>query len=92
MNTFRSLSLAVAAAALAACASSPQQENDPAFGSSVRNMISAQVHNPAAVSRPGDSAPDGIDGERAASVLKTYRSDVDKPARAQEGVTVRVND
>jgi hypothetical protein len=54
MNTFRSLSLAVAAAALAACASSPQQENDPAFGSSVRNMISAQVHDPVrcAVVRP----------------------------------------
>lgn len=90
MNTSIHLVLACAVASLAGCASSPQQENDPAFGSSVRQMIHAQIHDPQAAENPSDQAPAGIDGIRAEGVMKTYRADVDKPARAQETILMQV--
>ncbi|MEQ1438728.1 hypothetical protein AAG565_05135 [Fontimonas sp. SYSU GA230001] len=75
---------------LAGCAGSPRHENDPAFGSSVRQMIQAQIYNPAAAENPPAQAPDGIDGPRAENVLQTYRADVDKPARAHEAIQMQV--
>lgn len=84
------LALACVAGTVAACASSPQQENDPAFGSSVRQMIQAQTFDAQAADNPSDQPPSGIDGIRAESVMKTYRADVDKPARAQEPMQVRI--
>lgn len=90
MNTFTRLALVCVVGTLAACASSPQQENDPAFGSSVRQMIGAQIFDPQAAANPPEQPPAGIDGIRAESVMKTYRADVDKPARAQDAVQMRV--
>lgn len=91
MNSITSLTAtACAAALLAGCASSPQQENDPAFGNSVRNMVQAQMHNPAAAESAADEAPAGLDGARAENVIKAYRADVDKPAGAQETPAMRI--
>ena len=90
MNTFARLTAACAVAVLAGCASSPQQENDPAFGSSVRQMVRAQIHDPKAAGQPPADAPAGLDGGRAEAVIKVYRADVDKPSSAQESVEMRV--
>ena len=90
MNTSIHLALVCVVASLAGCASSPQQENDPAFGSSVRQMIHAQIFDPAAAENPPEQPPNGVDGIRAEGVMKSYRADVDKPARAQEKIDMQV--
>lgn len=89
-NTLRACAAMLALAGLAGCASSPQQENDPAFGNSVRQMISAQIHDPGAAARAGTDAPSGLDGARAENVIKAYRADVDKPAKAQEAMQMQI--
>jgi type IV pilus biogenesis protein CpaD/CtpE len=90
MKSLLPLMLAGATLALAACASDPKQENDPAFGSSVHRMIQAQIHNPRAAANPPAEAPDGVDGQRAEQVVKTYRKDADKPSAVRERITMQV--
>lgn len=92
MKTLSLIALVPALALLGACASDPKQENDPAFGSSVRHMINSQIHAPEVAARPAADGPQGMDGARAEKVLKVYREGVDKPASAQKPVTIQVVD
>lgn len=90
MKTLLTLSAACVALALGACASDPKQENDPAFGASVRNMVQQQIHNPDAALNPPAEAPSGMDGERTATTMKAYRAAVDKSAEAKKPVMVQI--
>jgi type IV pilus biogenesis protein CpaD/CtpE len=92
MKTLVPLMLAGATLVLAGCASDPKQEHDPAFGSSVRQMIQAQIHDPKAAANPPAEAPDGVDGQRAEQVVQTYRKDADKPSAVRERLTIQVSD
>lgn len=57
------------------------------FGHSVRHMIRTQTYNPAAAATAPESA--GLDGDKAAMALKTYRSDKSGTASsAPGGITV----
>lgn len=59
------------AVALGACSAYPTVEAD--FGNSVRHMVSAQT----VPSGPVDNSPvEGTDGQRANTVLESYRNDV----------------
>lgn len=90
MKHLLSYSVASAALALASCASDPKQENDPNFGSSVRNMVQQQIYNPEAAANPPEQAPAGMDGERTTATMKAYRAAVDKPKEAKKPVIVQI--
>lgn len=60
----------VACASLASCAT----EREPEFGSSVRHMVSGQTYNPAAPV----AATSGVDGQKAAQAVETYRAGKDQ--------------
>lgn len=90
MKTHFTLAAACVALVLGACASDPKQENDPAFGASVRNMVQQQIHNPDAALNPPAEAPAGMDGERTSTTMKAYRAAVDKAAEAKKPVMVQI--
>jgi type IV pilus biogenesis protein CpaD/CtpE len=64
------LALPLAGLLLAGCAT--DEPYPGAFGASVRHMIAAQT------AYPGDRAA-GLDGQKAETVLSTWRKDVAKP-------------
>jgi type IV pilus biogenesis protein CpaD/CtpE len=81
-------SLLLSALGLCACAGTASVPPDP-FGSAVRNMQYEQTLDPRAAAQPPANAPDTIDGERAAQVLKTYRSGGKTDAAAQETILIQ---
>ena len=60
-----------------------QWNSDPArlqadYGQSVRAMISNQLYNPSKSQTPAVLAPDGMEANKADSLLTGYRSDIGK--------------
>ena len=68
LHGLRPAGVAAAALLLAACATDPAVDN-LRFGESVRHMITLQTADP-------NSGAPGLDGEKAETVLRTYRGDV----------------
>lgn len=63
----------------------PEVEAD--FGNSVRNMVSKQTYNPAAADNPQEDITEGLDGNKAALGLKTYRMEAGTGASVQKPIT-----
>ncbi len=76
----------IAGLMLAGCATEPDITQDPDFGQSVRHTIALQTAN------PGASAP-GMDAEKAATVLRTYRQQVgDHKTIEQDMIDMRLGE
>lgn len=71
---FAAVIVAAVLASLPGCAT----RGEPEFGSSVRHMVTGQTFNPAA---PTDTIG-GVDGQKAAQAVTTYRAGKDKGAAA----------
>ncbi|MGR9013179.1 MAG: hypothetical protein ACU83U_05990 [Gammaproteobacteria bacterium] len=75
--------LAISLTLIGGCAewsSTPTRVQDD-FGASVRNMVLQQTYNPAKAQSPTALAPDGIDSNKARTILdKAYRQDTGNPA------------
>ncbi|MGZ8160537.1 MAG: hypothetical protein ACXWT1_04890 [Methylobacter sp.] len=51
------------------------------YGASVRNMVTKQIYNESKAQHPAVSLPNGMEGNKAATVLnQTYRQDLGNPA------------
>ena len=61
------------------CATEPDITDDLDFGQSVRQMIAIQTGDPWA-------GGTGLDGQKAAAVLKTYREQVADPKRIEQDI------
>lgn len=73
MNIRNSLSVTIACGVVLGLAGCAALETDVADGSSVRSIVSAQVHDPFATDRNGSTAPIGTDPEVAAAAVKGVR-------------------
>jgi hypothetical protein len=50
------------------------------YGESVRSLVSNQIYNPQKAKNPATLAPDGMEGNKADTVLqKAYRNDIGNP-------------
>jgi hypothetical protein len=72
------LSLVAAAVLLCSGLTSCATEREPEFGSSVRHMMTGQKYDPAA---PAPTTS-GVDGQKAAQAVTTYRSGKEKDGGA----------
>jgi len=81
------LATLVAAAATAAIAGPTATESD--FGNSVRHMIEQQTYDPRAAAQPAENPPTALDGERAAVVIKAYRTETDKSVKPDPPIYLR---
>jgi len=74
--------LAISLTLLGGCAewSSNPARTQADYGASVRNMVSKQIYSEDKAQHPADEAPDGMEGNKANSVLEgTYRGLIVKP-------------
>lgn len=71
------LTLCAVAALMAGCATDEERWETADFGDSVRHTIALQTEYPG-------SAGLGLDGQKAANVMKVYREDVAKPKATQQ--------
>lgn len=76
MNIAKPSAVALAAVAVAGCADTPLADAD--YGSSVQQMVQAQIFDPAAASNPAELPPEATDGARLENALDVYRKDVPK--------------
>jgi len=63
---------------------------DEDFGNSVRNMVDAQIYNPAAAQNPPVNPPLALDGQKGQNALEAYRKDVAKPKKVEEQIQINV--
>ncbi len=88
------VALSVMSASLAAgCATT---DTDPVrveddFGKSVRQMISAQIYDPAAARNPAVQPPMGLDGVQATAVLQAQREHVGDPKEVNKQMRIEVS-
>lgn len=65
---------------LGGCAMDPTHLEDD-FGSSVRQMVAAQIHDPETASDPDPNAPDLVDGVATSRAVQGYREDAKREER-----------
>ncbi len=80
--------VALLAALLGACATEPTA-SEAHFGDSVRQMVRAQTHDPAAAQNPAE-AIDGTDGQQLEAVLEVHRGSVAKPSEVSNDIVINV--
>ncbi|MGH8658589.1 MAG: hypothetical protein ACREV4_08995 [Gammaproteobacteria bacterium] len=82
--------VALVAICLGGCTAStdPIQVEDD-YGNSVRQMIDAQIYDPAAVHNPPTQAP-GFDAPKGHNVLDEYRKDVARPKEVDQPLDIRI--
>jgi hypothetical protein len=76
--------LTISLMALAGCAewSSTPARVQADYGNSVRSLVSNQIYNPEKARHPAALLPDGMEGNKADSVLNdTYRAFIVKPTQ-----------
>lgn len=91
---FTVLSLLVAGALCAGCASTAQTDAtrvEDDFGNSVRQMVKGQIYDPKAASKPPAEPPMGMDGVQGEAVLKTHREHVGDPNAIREDLRIGVD-
>jgi len=75
---------------LGGCDTTGMTRTEEDFGNSVRHMVRMQTYNPDASLRPSTEPPTEMDGQRAGTVLETYRTEVGKPAEVQKPLVINV--
>ncbi len=86
-NTILTSQLLIAVVLASGC--SPQPTVPVAeFGSSVRNVMGSQIHDPEAATNPDPDAIEGGDPYRLDAVLDALRSDVAKPQEVQQPIVI----
>jgi hypothetical protein len=76
--------LCALAALAAGCASQEESASGADFGNSVRHMIALQTASPG-------YAGTGLDGAKAAAVMKAYETEVAKPKDVDKPMTFKVS-
>jgi type IV pilus biogenesis protein CpaD/CtpE len=84
------LTCAVQSLLLAACDTTGMTRTEQDFGNSVRHMVEVQTYNPEAARRPSTEPPTEMDGERAGTVLESYRTEIGKPADVDKPIVINV--
>jgi outer membrane murein-binding lipoprotein Lpp len=87
------IALVIAAAtalvtALAGCASQTRTETD--YGRAVREMINAQVADPATLTNPSTAIVTGADPDMVNAAIKAMRAEVAEPRNVQRDIIVKV--
>ena len=75
------------ATALAGCASQTRTEED--YGRSVREMINAQVADPATLTNPSTAAVTGADPDMANAAVKAMREHVAQPGDVKRDIVMK---
>jgi type IV pilus biogenesis protein CpaD/CtpE len=86
--TFKTIATTVAFIGLTACSSSNRVEDE--YGESVRQMINAQVYDPATLTNPSDKPVEGADPDMVNNAIQTLREHVGAPEEVSKDLVVRV--
>ncbi len=81
-----------AAVLLAGCASTDATRVEEDFGTSVRQMVDAQIYDPEAAKNPRKDPPMGLDGVQAEAVLDVYREHVGDPEEVTETLRIEISE
>lgn len=71
------------------CATEPTV-SEQQFGSSVRQMIRAQLYDPAAAEHPSPDPVTGLDGQQAQQALAKHRQTVGQPDEVRDEIIVNI--
>lgn len=80
----------LAALALSACATDRPYDHDPDFGATVRQLVDAQIYDPAAAANPAGTAPAGPDGVRATEIMKAHHAPPEKTSKSAQPVPLLI--
>ena len=72
---------------ISGCAQQPSL-NEQSFGSSVRQMVSAQKYHQD--QQPNPNPVDGLDGQQAEGVIKVYRKSIAKPEGVKRDIKINI--
>ena len=72
------------------CISDPKQVEDD-FGSSVKQMVNAQIYDPVAASQPDSMPPLILDGAVAGTGVDGYRTDAKRKEKASSNISFSIN-
>lgn len=79
--------VAASLAALSGCATStPEQQ----YGESVRQMINAQVYDPATLTAPSARPVEGADPDMVNAAIQAFREHVAKPEEVGESIVIQL--
>jgi PBP1b-binding outer membrane lipoprotein LpoB len=79
-----------AATALAGCASQTQTRTEAEYGRAVREMINAQVADPATLTNPSTAAVTGADPDMVNAAVNAMRAHVAEPDDVKRDIVVNV--
>jgi hypothetical protein len=88
-NRLRGIALGTLVALGGGCATEPTV-SEQQFGSSVRQMIRAQLYDPAAAERPSPDPVTGLDGPQAEQALARHRQTVGRPEEVRSEIIVNI--
>lgn len=88
MKSLICLSSALVVAFASGCAT--DSYTDENFGSSVRQMIRAQIYDPVAAERPSPDPVTGLDGQQAGAILEQHRGAISKPQEVARPIEINV--
>jgi len=88
-NTNKLCALALLSTLAWGCATEPTA-TETAFGDSVRQMVRAQIQDPATAQNPGDEAIDSTDGQKLEKVLEVHRGAVAEPSTVDSPIVINV--
>lgn len=83
----RIIVLTAAVATLAGCASQTRTEQD--YGRAVREMINAQVADPATLTNPSTSAVTGADPDMVSAAINAMRAHVAQPSEVKREIVFK---
>jgi non-homologous end joining protein Ku len=86
--TFRTIATMAALIVLASCSSTSQVEDE--YGESVRQMINAQVYDPATLSNPSAKPVEGADPDMVNNAVQAMREHVAAPEKVGEDLVLHV--
>lgn len=82
------LAILAGACALGGCmATSPVEEQ---YGEAVRQMINAQVYDPATLTNPSSKPVEGADPDMVNAAITTFREHVARPEEVGQGIVINV--
>jgi type IV pilus biogenesis protein CpaD/CtpE len=88
-RTYKKLGILLPALMLGACAVEPTM-TERNFGDSVRQMVQAQINDPATVSSPSEATIERTDGQLLEGVLENYRTTTGDSGSVGDEITINV--